>query len=167
MAEIALIVARASNGVIGVNNELPWRLPEDLKYFKQTTLGKPIIMGRNTWESLGRPLPGRDNIVVTRNPDYFPAGAVAVNDLETAIALGEMYAAQKGVDEIMIIGGEQIYRAAMPLVTRAYITEVDADIEGDAFFPALDGEWDKTAEQVFAACEKNPYPYRFTVWQRR
>lgn len=167
MSIIALIVARAKNGVIGRNNQLPWRLPQDLQYFKQVTMNKPIIMGRKTWESLGRPLPGRDNIVISRNPDFFPDGAVAVNDLETAIALGEMYCAQRGVDEMMIIGGEQIYRAALPHVQRAYITEVDAEVAGDAHFPALPGDWQQVSETVHAACADNPYPYRFTMWQRQ
>ena len=164
---IALIVARARNGVIGRDNQLPWRLPEDLRYFKRMTIGKPVIMGRNTWESLGKPLPERDNIVITRNENFSAHGATVVNDLETALLLADSLADARGANEIMIIGGAQIYAAALPQVTRAYITEVDADIEGDAFFPALDvRQWTETAIEKFSSCEKNPYSYSFVILER-
>ena len=100
---VALIVARAHNGVIGRDNAMPWHLPEDLRYFKRVTMGKPVIMGRNTWESLGKPLPGRDNIVVTRNADFYAHGATVVNDLDTALLLADALASARGADEIMII----------------------------------------------------------------
>ena len=168
MKPIALIVAKARNGVIGRNNQLPWRLPEDLRYFKRMTIGKPVIMGRNTWESLGKPLPERDNIVITRNESFYAHGATVVNDLGTALLLADSLADARGADEIMIIGGAQIYAAALPQVTRAYITEVDADIDGDAFFPALDAtQWKEIARENFSACEKNPYNYNFLTLERQ
>jgi dihydrofolate reductase len=164
---IALIVARARNGVIGRDNSMPWHLPEDLRYFKRVTLGKPVIMGRNTWESLGKPLPGRDNIVITRNENFYAHGATVVNDLETALLLADSLADARGVAEIMIIGGAQIYAEALPQVTRAYITEVHADIEGDTFFPALDvNGWKEASRENFSSCEKNPYQYSFVMLER-
>jgi dihydrofolate reductase len=166
MATVALIVARTRNGVIGRNNSMPWHLPEDLRYFKRITMGKPVIMGRNTWESLGKPLPGRDNIVVTRNTNYHAEGALVVGSVETAVQRAKQLATEKNCEEIMVIGGAQIYRAALPLVQRAYITEIDADINGDAFFPALEGNWQETARESHAPCEKNTYPYSFTVLER-
>jgi dihydrofolate reductase len=164
---IALIVARARNGVIGRDNTMPWHLPEDLRYFKRVTLGKPVIMGRNTWESLGKPLPGRDNIVITRNENFYAHGATVVNDLETALLLADSLADARGVDEIMLIGGAQIYAAALPQVTRAYVTEIDADIDGDTFFPTLNAEkWQEVARENFSSCEKNPYQYSFVTLER-
>lgn len=164
---VALIVARSRNGVIGRDNQLPWRLPEDLRYFKRVTMGKPVIMGRNTWESLGKPLPGRDNIVITRNENFYAHGATVVNDLETALLLADSLANASGADEIMIIGGAQVYTEALPQVTRAYITEVDAEIDGDAFFPDMNPvEWSETARESFLACEKNPYSYSFVTLER-
>ncbi|HSC76591.1 MAG TPA: dihydrofolate reductase [Pseudomonadales bacterium] len=164
---IALIVARTRNGVIGRNNTMPWHLPEDLRYFKRVTLGKPIIMGRNTWESLGKPLPGRDNIVITRNKNFCADGATVVNDLETALQLADSLADARGVEEVMIIGGAQIYKAALEHVQRAYITEIDADIDGDTFFPMLDAKtWKETSREHFPSCDKNPYPYSFLTLDR-
>ncbi|MEZ5540236.1 MAG: dihydrofolate reductase [Pseudomonadales bacterium] len=166
MPVIALIVARTRNGVIGRENQMPWYLPEDLRYFKRVTLGKPVIMGRNTWESLGKPLPGRDNIVITRNTDYHADGAYVAHDLSSALQYACHIAEEKNIDEVMIIGGAQIYREALPLVQRAYITEIDAEIVGDAFFPDLEGEWRETARETHAPCEKNPYAYSFTVLEK-
>lgn len=165
---LALIVARTRNGVIGRDNRMPWHLPEDLRYFKRITMNKPVIMGRNTWESLGKPLPGRDNIVITRNTAYRADGATVVHDLPTALTLADSLASARQVDEIMVIGGADIYRAAMPFITRAYVTEIDADIEGDTFFHELDTQhWQETAREAHAPCEKNPHPYCFVTWQRR
>lgn len=166
MPVIALIVARTRNGVIGRDNRMPWHLPEDLRYFKRVTLGKPVIMGRNTWESLGKPLPGRDNIVITRNANYHAEGAHVAHDLASAVQCARRIAEEKNIDEVMIIGGAQIYREALPLVQRAYITEIDAEIAGDAFFPDLEGEWRETARKTYAPCTKNPFPYSFTVLER-
>ncbi len=167
MKTIALIVARTRNGVIGRDNTMPWHLPEDLRYFRRVTMGKPVIMGRNTWESLGKPLPGRDNIVITRNPDYYADGATVVNDLETALLVADSFASACGADEIMVIGGAQVYAEALPRVQRAYITEIDADIDGDAFFPPMAGQWSETAREAHAPCGKNPHPYSFVVLERQ
>ena len=165
---VALIVARTRNGVIGRDNTMPWHLPEDLRYFKRVTMGKPVIMGRYTWESLGKPLPGRDNLVITRNPDYRAEGATVVHDLATALHLAGALASARSADEIMVIGGAQIYREAMPYVTRAYVTEIDAELDGDAFFHELDAHaWQETARECHAACERNPYPYCFVTLERR
>jgi dihydrofolate reductase len=136
-----LIFARARNGVIGHNNTLPWHLPEDLAHFKQTTLGQPVVMGRKTWESLPpkfRPLPGRTNIVVTRQSDWQAEGAVVAHSIEEAIK-------QCPPDtQVWVIGGAEVYAQAMPLATRAVITEIDADFEGDAFAPTFDASWQET-----------------------
>jgi dihydrofolate reductase len=132
---LSLIAAVAANGVIGSENELPWRLPEDLKRFKALTLGNPVIMGRRTFESIGHPLPGRRNIVVTRNPDYRAEVCETPNTFEAALA-----ACQGGSDEIFVIGGAQIYAEALPLAQRLYLTEIRRAFEGDARFP----DWDRT-----------------------
>lgn len=164
----ALIVAMAQNRVIGRNNKLPWYLPNDLKYFKQVTMGKPIIMGRLTYESIGKPLPGRVNIVVTRNPDWRAEGVRVANSLEEAYSLAMSIAEIDGRDEVMVIGGDQIYQAALPLADRIYLTEVHADVEGDAFFPEFDrSAWQEVAREEFAATEPNPYAYAFVVLDRR
>lgn len=141
MTDIAIIVAVASNNVIGKDNELPWHLPEDLKWFKRQTLGKPILMGRKTFESLGRLLPGRTHIVISRNPLFQPEGAHVVPSLEKAIELGSAFADKDGVDEIMVIGGGEIYSQAIPMADKIYRTLVDLEPEGDTFFPELGSEW--------------------------
>ena len=138
----ALIVAMSRNRVIGKNNNLPWYLPGDLKYFKQATMGKPIIMGRKTWDSIGRPLPGRMNVVISRNAEReSPAGTVGAQSLEEALVKAEAQAELDGGDEVMIIGGGQIYTEALPMVDRIYITQVHAEVDVDAYFPELD--WDE------------------------
>lgn len=140
--ELIIIVARAKNGVIGADNQLPWKLPEDLKHFKETTLGHPIIMGRNTWESLGRPLPGRRNIVVSRNTRYSPEGAEVFSSLDDAID------ACSGSDKVFIIGGAQIYEQAMNMADTLIVTEVDIEVVGDAHFPNIDPEnWEEIARE--------------------
>ena len=165
---IAAMVARAANGCIGRNNKLPWYLPNDLKYFKRVTFGKPIIMGRKTWESLKGPLPGRANIVISRNVDYQAAGARLVGTLEEAMTLANDIALIDGVDEAVIIGGSEIYRLALPHIERLYVTEVHAVVEGDAFFPELDGtQWQEVGREDFSAEGANPYDYSFVVYQRR
>ncbi len=163
----ALIVAMAQNRVIGRNNKLPWYLPNDLKYFKQVTMGKPIIMGRLTFESIGKPLPGRVNIVVTRNRDWQAEGVRVTHSLEDAYDLAASIADIDGRDEVMVIGGDQIYRAALPLANRLYLTEVHAQVDGDAYFPAFDrSDWQEVAREDFAASEPNPYAYSFVVLDR-
>lgn len=166
MHTLSLIVARTRNGVIGRDNSMPWHLPEDLRYFRRVTMGKPVIMGRNTWESLGKPLPGRDNVVITRQADFHADGAIVMHSVDAALQAADELAAGRGVDEVMVIGGAQVYASVLPHVTRAYITEIDAEIDGDTVFPALDGEWQETAREAHAPCDKNPYPYSFVVLER-
>lgn len=138
--KLAIIVAAAKNGVIGINNQLPWHLPQDLKYFKSVTMGKPVIMGRKTYESIGRPLPGRMNIVITRDESWnTSADVVVVHTLKAAVdAAKSQVDMQSNFDEAIIIGGAQIYKEALSLVDRVYLTEVDLEPEGDAFFAPLD-----------------------------
>ncbi|MBV0934000.1 dihydrofolate reductase [Marinobacterium weihaiense] len=164
---LAMIVAQSENRVIGINNKLPWYLPEDLKYFKRVTLGKPIIMGRKTFESIGRPLPGRPNIVITRDPAWDHPGVRVVHSLNEGLELGESLALIDGVDEAVVIGGAEIYALCLPRADRLYLTQVHAHIEGDAFFPALDTTaWQEIAREDFAAIEPNPYDYSFIVLER-
>ncbi|MEC9256584.1 MAG: dihydrofolate reductase [Pseudomonadota bacterium] len=163
-----MIVAVAENGVIGRNNALPWYLPNDLKYFKQTTMGKPVIMGRKTYESIGKPLPGRTNIVITRQADYQPEGVKVVNSVEAARELAESVCQIDGQEEAMIRGGAEIYTLALPHTDRLYLTEVHADVEGDAFFPEYDKSlWQEVAREDFAAEGPNPYNYSFVVYEAK
>ncbi|AFT68754.1 Protein containing dihydrofolate reductase region domain [Alloalcanivorax dieselolei B5] len=164
---VAMIVAMARNRVIGRDNKLPWYLPNDLKYFKRTTLGKPVVMGRLTWESLGRPLPGRTNIVISRDPHYQAEGAKVVADLDQALELAGNVAFIDGQDEVMILGGAQIYALALPRADRLYITEVQADVDGDAWFPRWDrSQWVERGRESFKAEGPNPYDYDFVVFDR-
>ena len=162
---IALIVAVAENGVIGRDGTLPWRIPEDMKWFKARTEGRPLIMGRKTWESLPkRPLPGRTNIVVTRNQSYRADGAVVVRSLDAAIdvAIGE------ASEEIMVIGGAELYRAALPLAGRIYLTRVHAAIEGDTYLPAIDrDDWDERIVAVHPSSADRPIGYSFVILERK
>ncbi len=156
MSIISIITAMASNGVIGRDNRLPWHLPADLQHFKSLTLGKPILMGRCTWESLPGLLPGRRHIVVTRNEGYLAPGAEVVHSVEEALA------AVAGEPEIMIVGGSRFYAEMLPRADRLYLTLVDADVEGDARFPDIDWrEWREVARQDHSADEKNAYDYTF------
>lgn len=159
---ISIIVAASANGVIGVQGELPWRLSADLKRFKELTMGKPIVMGRLTWESIGRPLPGRQNIVITRQADFEASGADVVTTPADALrAAGD-------VDEIMIIGGGQVYDLFLPKASRVYLTRVDAEVEGDAWFPALaESLWEQTSSEPHAADDSNEYSFEFQTYQRR
>ena len=145
---VAIIAAVARNGIIGSGESLPWRLPSDFAFFKRTTLGKPLIMGRKTFESIGKPLPGRTNIVVTRQPGYQPDGVVVIDSLEAALRRAQTIAEADGAEEIMIGGGGEIYRAALPLADRLYITHVEAAPEGDTTFPDIDPAVWATAEVV-------------------
>lgn len=158
MTIVSLIAAMAKNRAIGIDNRLPWRLPEDLAHFKRTTLGKPIVMGRKTWESLGRPLPGRLNIVVTRNPGWHAEGCVATTSLDAALA------AAGAVDEVFVIGGAELYGHALERADRLYLTEIGIEVAGDAFFPELDrARWRE------AWCEDHAnadFRYRFVRYER-
>ncbi|MBN8430112.1 type 3 dihydrofolate reductase [Microbulbifer salipaludis] len=159
---LAMIVAMARNRAIGRENTLPWRISGDLQFFKRTTLGKPVVMGRKTFESIGRPLPGRQNIVITRNPHWRAEGVTVVASLESALE----EAARGAVDEVMVIGGAEIYRQAMPLADRLYVTEVDAEVEGDAFFPALDERWREVSRDCYPASERDEYNYCLVQYDR-
>ena len=162
MAQLHLIVAHARNGVIGKEGKLPWYLPEELKHFKRTTLGKPVIMGRKTWESLGRPLPGRRNIVVTRQTGFTAEGAEVYSNLQDAVA------AVKDEPIAFIMGGAQIYAEAMPQIEVAHITVLNADFEGDAFFkPLTDDEWNLVEEATFPATDTHPYSFSIRRYERR
>jgi dihydrofolate reductase len=158
---IALIAAVASNGGIGKNNALLWRLPEDLQFFKRTTMGCPVIMGRKTYESIGRPLPGRRNIVVTRNPKWAAPGVDTALSLQAALALAA------DADKAFVIGGEQLYALALPFAQEVVLTEVDREFEADAFFP----DWDKSqfsevAREAHHAPPPNDFDYAFVTYRR-
>ena len=158
----SLVVAVAENGVIGRNNQLPWRLPEDLAYFKRVTMGHPIIMGRRTYESIGRPLPGRTNIVVTNNRDFEAAGCIVVHSLE------EAWKAAGNAGEVSIIGGTALFQATLPVADRIHLTEVHANVEGDTFFPHFDRhDWRETEVMRHAADARHTYPFRIVVLDRR
>ncbi len=158
---VSLIWAMADNRVIGIENRLPWKLPADMKWFRSQTLGKPIIMGRLTFESFGaKPLPGRRNLIVSHNPDYRAEGAEVFDSLEAALAAAED-------EEVMVIGGASLYAQALPHADRLYMTLVHTEVEGDAHFPDFDGaQWQEVERTDCAADEKNPHPYSFVIMQR-
>jgi len=158
---ISLVVAVADNGVIGSNNTLPWRLPNDLQRFKAITMGKPIVMGRKTYDSIGKPLPGRQNFVITRRSDLIIAGCTVVTSVDAALQC------TSESDEVMIIGGAEIYRSALPHAQRIYLTQVHADIQGDAEFPQLStNEWREVAREHHAADERHAHAYTFVTLER-
>lgn len=164
--KVAFVVAVAKNNAIGVNNTLPWHLPEDLKFFKRVTMGKPVIMGRTTYDSIGKPLPGRPNIVVTRNRDYRADGTTVVHSLEEALQTAQKLMPE-GQHEATIIGGAQIFDEAFPRADRLYYTEVDAEPKADTFFPEFDRtQWREVSREDHAADERNAYPYSFVVMDR-
>ena len=160
---ISAIVATGKNGVIGSNNEIPWYLPADLAYFKKTTIGKPIIMGRNTFHSIGRPLPKRTNIVITRDPFFSAEGILVAHDIEEALTLAQ----ETGATEVFIIGGGQIYRQSMDYWDKIYLTEVDIQVEGDTFFPEINStEWREISRNIHTSDEKNEYAYSFVELEK-
>lgn len=160
---ISLIVAVAENNVIGKDNKLPWYLPADLKYFKQTTAGHPVIMGRGTFESLGKPLPGRTNIIITRQQQYKADGCIITGNLEAAIT----HARETGTDEAFILGGGDIFRQSMFWAQRIYLTRIFHNFEGDTFFPELNAvDWKLISEKLQSPDEKNKYPFAFQVFER-
>ena len=161
----ALMWAQAANRVIGRNNKLPWYLPEDLKYFKRTTYGKPVIMGRKTFDSIGKPLPGRANIVLTRSPDTLPNGVTGVSTLADAYERAEADAVVNGEKEIIIMGGAEVYALALPDADRLYVTHVHADVAGDAYFPPVSWEQYVEVKRADHAAEgPNPYDYSFVIY---
>jgi len=159
---LSIIVAMAKNRTIGVNNTLPWRCPEDLKYFKALTMGHHMIMGRKTFDSIGKPLPGRTTVVVTRNADLEIAGCVIAHSLNEAIA------ACAGDDEIFIVGGAELFRQAVAIVDRLYITEIQQDVEGDAHFPEFDhSAWREISREVRSQETPQPLEYHFVTYRKK
>jgi len=159
---VSLIVATGRSNEIGKAGKMPWHLPADLKHFKRNTLGKPVLMGRKTLEAIGRPLPERRNLVLTRDAAFQAAGCEAVTSLEAALQ------ATAGVPELMVIGGGEVYRLAWPKADRVYLTRIQADVEGaDTFFPKLEpGQWREVSREEHRADEKNPFDYAFLVFDR-
>lgn len=158
---VSLIVAMAKNRVIGINNMMPWHLPADLKHFKALTMGHHIVMGRKTYESIGKPLPGRTSVVVTRNRDYSAPGVIVESSLEAAIS------ACGNDEEIFVIGGAELYAQALPLVSTLYITEIQQNAEGDAYFPEFDNtEWLEVAREMHSQQEPQPLEYHFVTYLR-
>ncbi|RUT35228.1 dihydrofolate reductase [Arsenicitalea aurantiaca] len=163
-----MIAAVARNGVIGADNAMPWHLPTDFAFFKRQTLGKPLIMGRRTFESIGKPLPGRTNIVVTRQPGYHPDGVIVISGLAEALGHAEAIALADGAEEIMIGGGATLYEAFMPVAQRLYITHVDLEPEGDTRFPEIDPAlWEAVAELDAVPTERDSASFRITQYARR
>jgi len=161
-SSLSIIVAMTRRGVIGAHGALPWRLPADLKRFKALTMGKPVVMGRKTQESIGRALPGRTNIVLSRNPALSISGCIVVPSMEAAIAWARGYA------EIMVIGGSSVYAAALALAERIYLTEIHAEVDGDTYFPHYDrGDWIEQSRQDFPADETHRVAHTFIVLKRR
>lgn len=160
---ISAIVAIDQNRAIGKDNEIPWYLPADLKYFKKTTIGKPVIMGRKSFDSIGRPLPKRTNIVISRNPFFIASGILVFSNIEEALS----QAAEDNVEEVFIIGGGTIYEATQEIWDRLYITEVEFKSDGDVFFPSISSEeWTEISREKHLADEKNAYNYSFIVYDR-
>ncbi|WP_257352357.1 dihydrofolate reductase [Pseudalkalibacillus decolorationis] len=157
---ISLLVAVAKNRVMGKDNDLPWHLPEDLKWFKNVSMGHTIIMGRNTYESIGKPLPGRKNVIITTDKSYIAEGCIVTHSIEEALE-------QNGEEQI-VIGGAQVFKQVLPITDRIYLTQIDEEFEGDTFFPELDeSEWEVTSKEKGIKNEKNPYDYYFTIYDRK
>jgi len=172
MTILSMIVATADNNIIGKDNDMPWHLPADLAYFKKVTLGKPIIMGRKTYDSIGMALPGRRNIVITRDENYLPKGKGSegvdvVSSVEQALALVDGSNGNEAVTEIMVIGGGAIYKHCLPAANRLYITHIKAAIDGDTQFPDYDdGSWKQVSSELKVSDEKNAYDLDFCVYER-
>lgn len=161
---ISTIVATAKNNIIGRNNDIPWYLPADLKYFKKVTLNHHIIMGRKCFQSIGRPLPKRTNVIVTRNPFFVVSNALVVNSIEEALNIAK----ENGEEEVFIIGGGQVYELTKHLWNRVYLTEVDLEVDGDVYFPKLDSEkWQEVSSEKHQADEKNEYDYTFKILEKK
>lgn len=160
---ISLVVAAAKNNVIGKDNQLVWNLPNDMKYFKNVTWGMPVVMGRKTFEALGKPLPGRKNIILTRQANWNVEGTIPVKTLEDAMFLVKAM----DVKEMMVIGGGEIFKMVFEKAKRIYLTRVDAEPEGDAYFPAIDPKvWRLVSQKDYEADEKHMYNYSFQIWER-
>ena len=162
---LSLIVAHTHGRVIGRDNQIPWHMPRDLRHFRRVTLSKPIIMGRKTFESIGHPLPKRTNIVLTRQADFAPAGILVAHTPAEALALARAHLDE--TQEVVVIGGTAVYNTFLPQADRIYLTLIDADIAGDAYFPELDmSQWQTHGRESHPADDKNPYPYQFIIYQR-
>lgn len=160
---ISFIVAMDTNRVIGQDNQLPWHLPEDLKFFKRTTMGHPIVMGRKTFDSIGRPLPGRENIIITRNRDYTRRDCIVFHTLDDFLT----YCDREPQEEYFVIGGAEIFKQLLSEADRLYITEIHEQFDGDTFFPELDlNRWQLVSREKGLKDEKNPYDYEFTIYDR-
>ena len=165
---VSQVVAMAENHVIGRDNGLPWKLSSDLKRFKALTIGKPVVMGRKCFESIGKPLPGRPNIVITRNPDFAVDGVIVAHSLDAALDRAQDEARKLGVDEVCVIGGGDIYRQAMDRTDILHVTTIPAVVEGDTVFPDIDETvWQIAQQEDVPKGEKDDYPTRFTTWSRR
>jgi len=166
--KLALIVAVSRNGVIGAGGDLVWRISDDLKWFKKVTMGKPIVMGRKTYQSIGRPLPGRDNIVVTRDLEFSAGGVFVARSIKDALTLARARAEDCEAGEVCIIGGGEVYKQTVAIADRIYMTRIAAEVEGDVFFPALDSaQWD---DRHCGSCEKNQqneFACDFVILDRR
>ena len=161
-SRLSIIVAMAKNRVIGANNRIPWHLPAELKLFKEVTMGHHMVMGRRTWESIGRLLPGRTSVIVTRQRDYKVDGAVVAHSLKAALE------ACAGDEEAFVIGGAELFREALPLADRLHLTVVDTEPEGDTLMPAIDlDDWQETASWSSPANERNPLAFRYTLYERK
>ena len=162
-------VARARNGVIGRNGQLPWRLSTDMAHFKALTMGKPVIMGRKTWDSLPRkPLPGRTNIVLSRDGSFEPSGALRCEDLSEAVQIAREQAAEDGAGEVCVIGGAALFALALPKAQRMYLTEIEAEVEGDVRFPPFDErDWTEVSREAHPAGDGDDHPFVFRVLERR
>lgn len=168
IAMIAMIAAVAQNGVIGAGGGLPWRIPSDMAYFRATTMGKPIVMGRKQFETVGRPLPGRTNIVVSRRPGYQPDGVLVINALDAALEHARAMAAADGLDEAMVIGGGEIYAQAISLAERLHISHIDLNPWGDVRFPEIDkNEWVVVEEPPVVPDPRDDASYRVSIYARR
>lgn len=165
---ITIVVAVSENGVIGNDGDMPWKLSTDLKRFKALTLGKPLIMGRKTFESIGRPLPGRPHVIVSRNPDFHPDGVHVATSFESAVDRAAAIAAETGADEICVVGGGEIYHQALPLADTLHVTHVEAELAGDTRFPSVDPRvFEKIEESQVPAGEKDTYATRYAIYRRR
>ncbi|WP_373045794.1 dihydrofolate reductase [Vulgatibacter sp.] len=161
--KLTAIVAAAENGVIGKGGQMPWHLPADLKHFKLRTMGRPVVMGRKTWEAIGKPLPGRLNVVLTKQADWSAEGAVVAHSLDEALSLPEV----AGAEEVMIIGGAQLFAEALPRCDELELTRVHAEVEGDAFFTFDESAWQLDASEGMTPDDKHPWAFTFETWIRR
>lgn len=159
---LSIITAMAANRVIGIENRLPWHLPEDLQHFKTLTMGHHIVMGRKTYDSIGKPLPGRTTVIITRNMDYAVPGCIAVNSIDAALTVCH------GDSEVFFVGGAELYAQALHIAHRIYLTEIKRDFPGDAYFPPFDpSQWDEVSREKHTTTNSEPYDYHFVVYDRK